>query len=45
MTRAEDGALIAQARTLWVLINIETNNLLRIPAEFYDDFAESIADQ
>jgi acyl-CoA thioester hydrolase len=45
MTRAEDGALIAQARTLWVLIDLETNSPLRIPATFYDDFAESIAEQ
>lgn len=44
MTRAEDGALIAQARTLWVLVSTSTNTPLRIPDAFYEDFAESIAE-
>lgn len=44
IARAEDGALIAQARTLWVLVNLETNAPMRIPGEFFSDFAESIAE-
>jgi acyl-CoA thioester hydrolase len=45
VTRAEDGALIAQARTLWVMVNLETNAPIRIPGEFLTDFAESIAER
>lgn len=44
ITRAADGALIAQARTLWVFVNIETNAPTRILPHFFQDFAESVAE-
>jgi acyl-CoA thioester hydrolase len=44
ITRANDGALIAQARTVWVFVNWQTNMPMRIPAEFFTDFADSVAE-
>ncbi|HML21608.1 MAG TPA: thioesterase [Aggregatilinea sp.] len=43
ITRASDGALITQARTVWVFVNLETGLPMRVPASFQDDFAASIA--
>ena len=45
ITRADDGALIAQARTLWVFVNIETSMPMRIPAAFFADFVDNIAEE
>lgn len=45
ITRADDGALIAQARTQWVFVNVQTGMPMRLPVEFAKDFADSIADQ
>lgn len=45
ITRADDGALIAQARSLWVFVNIASNMPMRIPGEFFNAFAATIAEQ
>lgn len=45
ITRADDGALIAQARGLFVFINPETGAITRLPTQIMDDFASHIADK
>ena len=39
ITRVEDGELIAQARGLWVFVNLTTGGITRLPAAFLDDFS------
>ena len=43
ITRESDGALIAQSRSLWVFINLETNSIARLPQVMFDAFATHIA--
>lgn len=43
ITRPSDDTLLAQARTLWVWIDINTRRPIRIPADFLADFAPNIA--
>jgi len=43
ITRPSDGLLLAQARTLWVWIDLHTRRPIRIPADFLADFAPNIA--
>ncbi len=43
ITRADDGGLIAQARSQWVFVNLQTGSIMRLPAVFLDDFATHIA--
>ncbi len=45
ITRSTDGALIAQARGLFVFINPETGKIARLPLQIMDDFATHIADR
>lgn len=45
ITRAADGALIAQARSLWVFVNLKTGGLLRVSPEFRADFEANIAEE
>ncbi len=45
IARADDSALIAQARTVWVFVSLETERPMRVPGAFTDDFADSIAGQ
>ncbi len=43
ITRASDGALIAQARSLWIFINLKTNSIARLPQTMMADFTDHIA--
>lgn len=43
VTRADDGALLAQAQSLWVFVSLATNTIMRLPQSFLDDFAAHIA--
>jgi acyl-CoA thioester hydrolase len=40
----EDKSLIAQARSLWIFVNLQTGSILRLPAVFLEDFATHIAE-
>lgn len=40
--RARDGAVLAQARTLWVWLDLQTNRPMRLPANFLMDFAPNL---
>lgn len=42
MTRATDGELLAQARTLWVWVDIASRRPIRIPPAFMESFAENL---
>jgi acyl-CoA thioester hydrolase len=44
IARVDDGALVAQARSLWVSINPQTNQIVRMPQEMLTDFETSIAE-
>lgn len=44
IVRADDGELIAQARTLWVFVNTTTSQPIRIPGEFFNAFADSMVE-
>ncbi len=39
----EDGTLIAQARSLWVFVNLTTGGIMRLPSVFLEDFTRHIA--
>ncbi len=39
----EDGTLIAQARSLWVFVNVATGGIMRLPSVFLEDFTTHIA--
>ncbi len=43
ITRVQDGELLAQARTLWVWVNIHTGRPIRIPPHFAADFRPNMA--
>lgn len=43
--RVDDGALVAQARTLWMAVNPKTQTLTRFAPEFLADFALNIAEE
>jgi len=43
VTRVNDGALLARARTLWVWVDPKTGRPIRIPETFLADFAANIA--
>jgi acyl-CoA thioester hydrolase len=43
IARVGDGAPVAQARTRWVWVNLETGRPIRIPEPFLADFAPNIA--
>jgi acyl-CoA thioester hydrolase len=43
ITRTADGALLAQAQTVWVAVNIHTGRPVRIPEVFGVDFAPNMA--
>jgi acyl-CoA thioester hydrolase len=45
IARAEDGALIAQARSQWVFVNIQTGGVMRLNPDYLRDFAASIAEE
>jgi acyl-CoA thioester hydrolase len=42
ITRPRDGLQLAQARTRWVWIDLQTGRPIRIPTDFVNDFAENI---
>lgn len=42
--RPSDGLLLAQARTLWVWIDLQTRRPIRIPANFLADFAPNMTE-
>ena len=42
ITRPRDGLQLAQARTRWVWINLQSGRPIRIPADFLTDFAANI---
>ncbi len=44
IARATDGAVLAQAQTLWVFLNLNTGGLLRVNPDFITDFAATIAE-
>ena len=44
ITRADDGALLAQANALYVWVDIKSHRPIRIPDYFLKDFAENIVD-
>lgn len=44
VSRAMDGALLAQAQTLWMFVNLKTGGLMRVDPAFIADFAASIAE-
>lgn len=44
ITRADDGALLTQAQSLWVFVNLQTGGLLRVNPNFINDFAATIAE-
>lgn len=43
IARADDGTLIAQARSLWAVVDLREGRLMRVPPHFVADFATSIA--
>jgi acyl-CoA thioester hydrolase len=43
ISRIEDGALVAQANTRWVWVDLETQRPVRAPASFLDDFAANMS--
>ncbi len=43
ITRRGDNELLAQARVLWVWVNLESGRPIRIPANFIADFEPNIA--
>lgn len=45
ITRADDGGLIAQARALWIFVNLNTAGIMRLPAVFLDDFRSHVASE
>jgi acyl-CoA thioester hydrolase len=42
ITRPRDGLQLAQARTRWVWVDLQTGRPIRVPADFMTDFAENI---
>lgn len=44
VARAEDGALLAQARSLYVFVNPATGQITRLPTSVMSDFAPHIAE-
>ncbi len=44
IARAGDGELIAQARSLYVFVNPDTGNIVRVPQDVLNDFAPGIAE-
>ncbi len=42
ITRPKDGALLAQARTRWVWIDVQTRRPIRVPQHYMSDFAPNI---
>ncbi|MFN8528261.1 MAG: YbgC/FadM family acyl-CoA thioesterase [Anaerolineae bacterium] len=44
IARAEDGAIVAQARGLFIFVNPQTNTIARLPREIMDDFSAHIAE-
>jgi acyl-CoA thioester hydrolase len=44
ISRAADGALLAQAQSLWLFVNLKTGGLVRLNPTFIADFAASIAE-
>ena len=43
ITRESDGELVAQARTLWVFVNLDTLSIMRLPPELLADFSAHVA--
>lgn len=43
ITRPRDNLLLAQARTRWVWVDLQTGRPIRIPTDFLTDFATNIA--
>lgn len=43
ISRVSDGARLARARTLWVLVDTESGRLIRIPETFLTDFDPNIS--
>jgi len=43
LTRADDGSVIAQSRSLWVFVNPATSRIARLPVTMLDDFVTHIA--
>jgi len=43
ITRGESLDVIAQARSLWVFVNLQTNSIMRLPSVFLEDFITHIA--
>jgi acyl-CoA thioesterase FadM len=41
--RVGDDELLARARVLWVWVDLESGQPIRIPAEFRQDFAPNIS--
>jgi acyl-CoA thioester hydrolase len=44
ITRPADGELLARANTVYVWINVESGQPIRVPAHFLEDFAPNIVD-
>ncbi len=44
IARADDGALVAQARGVFMSVSPTTNQIVRMPREMLDDFASSISE-
>lgn len=44
ITRAADGELITQARSLWVFVNLATNRIVRLPPSMLEAFATHVAE-
>jgi len=44
VARSSDGEVLAQARSLWLFVNLKTNTIVRISSDFIADFAASIAE-
>ncbi len=45
ITRADDGGVIAQARALWIFVNLNTGGIMRLPTVFLDDFRSHVASE
>ncbi len=43
ITSADGLNLVAQARSLWVFVNLQTNSIMRLPAVYLEDFITHIA--